>query len=98
MDVSLVRSALERLSEERAFLLSGRYGVERAEVMYWEEARDCGDAAALALRLWGEHRESAGLPDWHVLGVEVVDRVVFRRRAGEAGAALVALAGGWRPF
>ena len=29
---------------------------DRAELRYWEEARDLEDAAALALRLWGEHR------------------------------------------
>ena len=62
MESTLVKAALERLSGEQPFLLSGRYGVDRAEVHYWEEAPECADAAALALRLWGEHRASAGLP------------------------------------
>jgi len=98
METSLVQAALERLSGEQPFLLSGRYGSDRAEVRYWEEAPECADAAALALRLWGEHRASAGLPAWHVLGVEVVDREIFQRRGGEGGVSLVAPAGGWRPF
>ncbi|MDQ1487363.1 MAG: hypothetical protein QOJ62_3056 [Actinomycetota bacterium] len=98
MEASLVKAALERLSGEQPFLLSGRYATDRAEVRYWEEAPECADAAALALRLWGEHRASAGLPVWHVLGVEVVDRVVFQQRGGDAGVSLVAPAGGWRPF
>jgi len=95
MESTLVRAALERLSGEQPFLLSGRYGADRAEVRYWEEAPECADAAALALRLWGEHRGSAGLTPWHVLGVEVVDRQVFQRRGADP---LVVPAGGWRPF
>ena len=51
-----VRAALERLTHEQPFLLSARYAADRAELRYWEEARDLEDAAALALRLWGEHR------------------------------------------
>ncbi len=95
MESTMVKAALERLSGEQPFLLSGRYGVDRAEVRYWEEAPECADAAALALRMWGEHRSSAGLPPWHVLGVEVVDRQVFQRRGSDS---LVSPAGGWRPF
>ena len=57
-----MRSALERLAHERPFLLSARYAADRAELRYWEEARDLEDAAALALRLWGEHRLTADLP------------------------------------
>src|SRR5450432_69001 len=98
METSLVQAALERLSGEQPFLLSGRYGSDRAEVRYWEEAPECADAAALAWRLWGEHRASAGLPAWQVLGVEVVDPEIFQRRGGEGGVSLIAPAGGWRPF
>jgi hypothetical protein len=71
-----VRAALERLTHEQPFLLSARYAPDRAELRYWEEARDLEDAAALALRLWGEHRTSAGLPPWRVAGLEVVDRSI----------------------
>jgi hypothetical protein len=94
-----IRSGLERLSQERPFLLSARFAEDHAEVRYWEEARDVDDAAALALRLWGEHRASSGLPPWQVVGLEVVDRATFQRRAvhGESAPAL-APAGGVRPF
>jgi hypothetical protein len=98
MEATLVKAALERLSGEQPFLLSGRYGYDRAVVRYWEVAPEWADAAALALRLWGVHRASAGLPPWHVLGVEVVDRQVFQRRSGDSGVPLVAPAGEWRPF
>ncbi|MGQ0625087.1 MAG: hypothetical protein ACT4PP_10630 [Sporichthyaceae bacterium] len=75
-----VFEALERLSLEHPFMLSALYAEDRAEVRYWEEARDVHDALALALRLWGEHRVSAGLPSWSVVGLEVLDRETFRGR------------------
>jgi len=93
-----VLQALERLSAERPFFLSGRYDSERAELRYWEEARDLEDAAALALRLWGEHRLTADLPPWRVTGLEVVDRATFQRRATDAPPPALVPAGGVRPF
>lgn len=87
-----IRVGLERLSQEHPFLLSGRYGTDRAEVRYWEEAPDAGTVAGLALRLWTDHRISAGLPDWHVVGVEVVDRETFHRR-GRAPLTAMSLVG-----
>ncbi|MGH8867623.1 MAG: hypothetical protein ACRDYU_06475 [Actinomycetes bacterium] len=94
-----VRAAVERLSLERPFLLTGRYASDRAEIQYWEEARDIDDAAALALRLWGEHRLTADLPPWHVVGLEVVDRETFQRRGGgPPGVGPLVPAGRLEPF
>jgi len=87
-------AALERLSDERPFLLSGRYAGDRVELRYWEEAQDCHDACALALRLWFDHRQSAGLPNWSVLGLEVLTREEHQRRDN----AIVVPAGGWARF
>jgi hypothetical protein len=98
VDAVEIRAGLERLTHERPFLLSARYAGDRAEVRYWEEARDVDDAAALALRLWGEHRLSAGLPAWRVTGLEVVDRATFQRRAMDSPAPALVPAGGVRPF
>jgi hypothetical protein len=97
-DPSEVRAALERLAHERPFLLSARYAGDRAELRYWEEARDLDDAAALALRLWGEHRLTAELPPWRVAGLEVVDRTTFQRRATDTPVPVLVPAGGVRPF
>ncbi len=74
---------------EHPFLLNGRYAADRAEVSYWEEAADVADAAILALRLWETHRATAGLPEWDVVGLEVVDQDDLpapgaRRRADRA--------------
>lgn len=93
-----VRGALERLTHEQPFLLSVRYASDRAELRYWEEARDLEDAAALALRLWGEHRASAELPAWRVAGLEVLDRATFQQRAQDTPAPSLVPAGGVRPF
>lgn len=75
-----IREALERLSDEHPFLLSGRYAADRAEVRYWEEAADVATALRMAVLLWDEHVVSAQLPPWRVVGVEVVDRETFHRR------------------
>ncbi|MCU1678230.1 MAG: hypothetical protein JWM93_2988 [Frankiales bacterium] len=80
VDSDEVRCALERLNSERPFFLASRYADDRAELRYWEEADSCEDACALALRLWGEHRMSADLPAWTVLGLEVVERAVRDER------------------
>jgi len=89
-----VLAALERLAAERPFFLSGRYGAERAELRYWEEAPDCADACAMALRMWFDHRESAMLPAWQVVALEVVARDVHQGRDGSS----LAAANGWLPF
>ncbi|MCM1968535.1 hypothetical protein [Streptomyces sp. G1] len=78
-----VRRALEQLAHDHPFLLTSRYAGDHAEIRYWEEARDLHDAAAVALRLWGEHRQSAGLPPWEIVGLEVIDRVTYHQRVAE---------------
>ena len=93
-EADAVLGALRRLERERPFFLSGRYDAQRAELRYWEEAEDCADACAMALRLWGEHRESALLPAWQVCGLEVVSRDEHQRRTGVA----ISPAGGWTRF
>ena len=85
VDAQAIRSGLERLSHEHPFLLSGRYADDRAEVRYWEEASDAQEVLDLAVSLWREHRDSADLPDWDVVGVEVIDRETFHRRGRHLG-------------
>lgn len=76
--------ALQRLLDERPLLHSCRYGPGTVELRYWEQAEQVDDAAAMGLRLWGEHRRSAGLPSWRVVGLEVIDRDTFHRRCNDA--------------
>lgn len=102
MPAEKVCAALERLAEDHPFLLTARYSDRRAEVRYWEQAPDVQDAAAMALRLWGEHRKTADLPPWETVGIEIVDRDTwhFRRLEAEEGRAprRVAPTGHIRPF
>jgi hypothetical protein len=79
----IVRNALQRLNDQRPFLHSLKYAAGRAEIQYWEEADSLVDASSLALRVWNEHRESAGLPAWEVVGLEVLEREVFLSRGME---------------
>ena len=79
----IVRNALRRLSDQRPFLHSLKYAGGRAEILYWEEADTLLDASSLALRVWNEHRASAGLPRWEVVGLEVLERSVFLSRGME---------------
>jgi hypothetical protein len=68
-----VREALERLSVERAFLVSIRYDRTHAQVRYWDECGDAGQATRQALSLWGDEEVFDQLPGWRVNGLEVVD-------------------------
>jgi len=75
-----VQRALERLSVERAFLVSARFGEDRAEIRYWDECGDADEAIRQALSLWGDDEVATRLPGWRVIGLEVVDRPTARRQ------------------
>ncbi|MFC5667339.1 hypothetical protein ACFP3U_30765 [Kitasatospora misakiensis] len=78
-----LRAGLERLAYDHSFFLTARYAADHAEIRYWEQARDLHDAAAIALRLWGEHKATAKLPPWEIVGLEVVDRATYHKRVAE---------------
>ncbi|MFE3603696.1 hypothetical protein ACFXP3_20700 [Streptomyces sp. NPDC059096] len=93
-----VRRGLEQLAHDHPFLLTSRYATDHAEIRYWEEARDLHDAAAVALRLWGEHRSSARLPPWVIVGLEVIDRETYHQRIAEGYGPPPAAPVGVHPF
>ncbi|MFC4609684.1 hypothetical protein [Streptomyces maoxianensis] len=93
-----VRRGLEQLAHDHPFLLTSRYANDHAEIRYWEEARDLHDAAAVALRLWGEHRSSAQLPPWEIVGLEVIDRQTYHQRIAEGYGPPPAAPVGVHPF
>ncbi|MFD8549951.1 hypothetical protein [Streptomyces sp. NPDC059649] len=93
-----VRRALEQLAHDHPFLLTSRYANDHAEIRYWEEARDLHDAAAVALRLWGEHRSTAKLPPWEIVGLEVIDRETYHQRIAEGYGPPPAAPVGVHPF
>jgi hypothetical protein len=98
-DEDELRAALQRLLDERPFLQSCTYALDTAEIRYWDQAETLHDAAAMALRLWGEHLRSAGLPPWVVVGLEVVDRQTMHRRESVVpGRSTVTSVGELRPL
>jgi hypothetical protein len=93
-----LKAGLERLAHDHSFFLTARYAADHAEIRYWEEARDLHDAAAIALRLWGEHRTSAKLPPWEIVGLEVIDRATYHQRLAEGFAEPGPQLGGVHPY
>ena len=55
-----------------------------------------GAVASMALAMWNEHRESADLPAWEVVGLEVLQRDVYELRRTGPGLVLADI--GPRPF
>jgi hypothetical protein len=70
----IIRSAMGRLESERPFLDSVKATGDRAEISFWDEGENMLDVASLAMRLWNEHRESANLPNWEVIGLEILEK------------------------
>jgi len=64
--------------------LSARYLPDTVELRYWDEGHDCRRVADNALGLWDAHRADIDLPPWAVVGLEVLDRHLFRRRFADA--------------
>jgi hypothetical protein len=76
----LIRRALTRLGEERPFLDSVRSSSTTAEISFWDQGESLLDVASLAMRLWNEHRRSANLPAWEVVGLEILEKGVRENR------------------
>jgi hypothetical protein len=76
----IIRGAMQRLNDERQFLDSVISNGHSVEIQFWDEGENMLDVASLAMRLWNEHRESARLPDWEVVGLEIVEKDVRDRR------------------
>lgn len=77
LEPMLVRAALQRLGEERPFLKSASFTGTSAQVEFWDQGESLLDVASLALRMWSEHRASAGLPQWEVVGLEVLEKAAY---------------------
>lgn len=76
----IVRAAMQRLTAERQFLDSVTSTGASVEIQFWDEGECMLDVASLAMRMWNEHRESAKLPSWEVVGLEIVEKDLRERR------------------
>jgi hypothetical protein len=77
----ILRGAIQRLNTERPLLDSVVSNGEFVEIQFWDEGETMLDVASLAMRLWNEHRHSAKLPDWEIVGLEIVGKDLFDKRA-----------------
>jgi len=77
----ILRGATQRLSQERPFLDSVISNGESVEIQFWDEGDTMLDVASLAMRLWNEHRHTANLPDWEVVGLEIVGKDLYDKRS-----------------
>ena len=77
----IVRGAMQRLNDERPFLDSVISNGKSVEIQFWDQGENMLDVASLAMRLWNEHRESARLPNWEVVGLEIVEKDLREARA-----------------
>jgi len=93
-----LKRGLEQLAHDHTPFMTARYAADHGEIRYWEQAEDLQDAAAMALRLWGEHKATAKLPPWEVVGLEVVDRRTYHQRIAEGYGESPAFVGGVHPF
>lgn len=76
----MLRAAMQRFTDEHQFLGSVTTTAESVEIQFWDQGDSMLDIASLAMRLWNEHRESANLPDWEVVGLEILEKELRERR------------------
>ena len=93
-----LKRGLEQLAHDHTPFLTARYAADHGEIRYWEQAEDLQDAAAMALRLWGEHKATAQLPPWEIVGLEVVDRPTYHKRIAEGYGESRTFLGGVHPY
>jgi hypothetical protein len=77
----ILRGAVHRLNQQRPFLDSISSGGECVEIQFWDEGETMLDVASLAMRLWNEHRHSARLPNWEIVGLEIIAKDLYDRRS-----------------
>ena len=93
-----LKRGLEQLAHDHTPFMTARYATDHGEIRYWEQAEDLQDAAAMALRLWGEHKATAQLPPWEIVGLEVVDRSTYHQRIAEGYGEARAFLSGVHPY
>ena len=93
-----LKRGLEQLAHDHTPFMTARYATDHGEIRYWEQAEDLHDAAAMALRLWGEHKATAQLPPWEIVGLEVVDRPTYHKRIAEGYGESRAFLSGVHPY
>jgi len=93
-----LQESLDRLAFAHGFGLAARYSDDTVELRYWDEGHDARVVADQGIAMWDEHRTELGLPNWVVVGIEVLDRQSFQRRWPPGSGAAELFEPGVRPM
>ncbi len=72
--------ALQSLCDRDPMNMAARYAADRAELQFWDEGPELGPVAVEAARLWQSSRADMGLPDWSLVGLEVLEQGPWRQQ------------------
>ena len=75
-----LRRALQQLCDRDPGNMGARFRVDGAELQFWDEGHDIEQVTRAALSLWPSDRRAVGLPDWALVGIQVLDRNGWRER------------------
>jgi len=73
--------ALRRLCELDPMNVGARYAADNAELQFWDEGPELRVVAEAAVAWWDGVREDAGLPEWSLTGLEVMERHLWQVRS-----------------
>lgn len=71
---------LRRLCDLDPANMAARYRAGAVELQFWDEGSDLETVALAAAQLWRSSRQGAGLPDWSLVGLQVLERARWRER------------------
>lgn len=83
VDPLQLRTRLDHYTTDYAFANGVRYRSDRLELTYWDEASHVQDAIESALLMWSGSRQHLMLPQWEVVGVEILERATVRERSAQ---------------
>lgn len=74
---------LRRFCDLDPMNMGARYTDDLVELQFWDEGPELEKVAEAAAELWPARRVEAGLPDWSVTGLEVLEQHLWRDRGRE---------------
>lgn len=75
-----VEAALHRLCDLDPMNVGARFTTDTAVLQFWDEGPDVRIVAQAAVSWWEAVRADAGLPEWSLSGLEVMDRHLWQER------------------
>lgn len=76
-------AALHRLCALDPMNVGARYSTDTAVLQFWDEGAALSVVAQAAVAWWEAVRADAGLPEWSLTGLEVMDQHLWQQRGGQ---------------